>query len=361
MSVILRKRKCADGKKSLYLDIWHNNKREYEFLKIYIKRAKTPEQAETNRVSMETAERIRANRLIELQARGTKYIPKFKKNMNFIAYYEKFVSEYKNKDVRLVRSSHNHFKKFVEVKKYDKIQIRDLSHELCKEFKDYLDEHLNGETPHNYFQKFKIVIKKLYSKEKLIDDNFTEGIKNSKSEGVKKDILNIKEINILAQAHCPNENVKRAFIFSLSTGLRFVDVKALKWGNIQNNSLRIIQKKVEKSKSAELIMELNKTAKRVAGEQGKNDEVVFILPSHNACLKNLKAWVKNAGINKHITWHCARHSFAVNLLDKKVVGTDINTVSSLLGHSGIKDTMKYLHKLRERENEAVNSLPEVEF
>ena len=57
-------------------------------------------------------------------------------------------------------------------------------------------------------------------------------------------------------------------------------------------------------------------------------KLVFNLPSYESCCKSVKRWVKRADIDKHISWHCARHSFAVNILNN---GANIKTVASLLG------------------------------
>ena len=74
------------------------------------------------------------------------------------------------------------------------------------------------------------------------------------------------------------------------------------------------------------------------------------------CLKALRHWVKTTGIDKHITWHCARHSFAVNILNN---GTNIKTVASLLGHSGLSQTEKYTRAVDSLKEAAINSLPEL--
>ena len=68
--------------------------------------------------------------------------------------------------------------------------------------------------------------------------------------------------------------------------------------------------------------------------------------------------IKRAGINKHISWHCARHSFAVNILNN---GANIKTVASLLGHSGLKHTEKYTRAVDKLKSEAINSLPELKL
>ena len=91
---------------------------------------------------------------------------------------------------------------------------------------------------------------------------------------------------------------------------------------------------------------------------GNNKELIFNLPSHTMCLKSLRNWVKKAGINKHITWHCARHSFAVNILNN---GANIKVLASLLGHSSIKHTEKYTRAVDSLKEQAINTLPELKF
>lgn len=86
--------------------------------------------------------------------------------------------------------------------------------------------------------------------------------------------------------------------------------------------------------------------------------LIFDLPTYESCCKSVKRWVKRAGIDKHISWHCARHSFAVNILNN---GANIKTVASLLGHSGLKHTEKYTRAVDKLKEEAINSLPELKF
>lgn len=78
------------------------------------------------------------------------------------------------------------------------------------------------------------------------------------------------------------------------------------------------------------------------------------MPSHTACLKNLKAWTKKAEINKKITWHCARHSFATNII---FYGSDLNSASSLLGHNSFKYTQRYVRVVESLKEKAVQNLP----
>ena len=70
----------------------------------------------------------------------------------------------------------------------------------------------------------------------------------------------------------------------------------------------------------------------------------------------LQRWCMDAGINKTITFHCGRHTFAVLQLS---LGTEIYTVSKLLGHKELKTTQVYARILDEKKREAVNKIPEL--
>lgn len=356
MAVYLRKKKLSAGRQSYYLDIWHGEKRYYEFLKLYTTRARNPIEKKSNEAAKEMAENIRAKRELDLAASDHNYIPKFKRDADFLAFFQAFNDNYKNKDVRLVTGALKYFKLFLNEEGIRYLPVKSLDEQLCRDFKNYLESKVHGETISNYFKKFRSAIQATV-REKLILEDVSKNVRIVKTDGLKKDILNLDEISSLSKARCGNEQVKKAFFFSLNTGLRFCDVKALAWKNIDNEKIRFTQAKTQHTSSAaNLTIDLNQTALNMIGDRGKPDDRVFTLPSHTACLKDLKTWVKAAKIDKHITWHCARHSIAVNLLDN---GTDVKTVASLLGHSGLAHVDKYLRVIDERKKQAVNRLPEI--
>ena len=99
--------------------------------------------------------------------------------------------------------------------------------------------------------------------------------------------------------------------------------------------------------------------KHKVNEEGVQiDSKIFNLSSQSMCLRSLKYWVKRAKIQKHITWHCARHSFAVNILNN---GANIKTAASLLGHSGLQHTEKYTRAVDELKQKAIDSLPKLKI
>jgi integrase/recombinase XerD len=137
-----------------------------------------------------------------------------------------------------------------------------------------------------------------------------------------------------------------------------VDVKALTYSNIDFSMDKMI---IDQQKTGKpVVIDLNNTAKKMIGAPGDPKAFVFELPTPEGVNKTLGAWVKRAGIEKHITWHCARHSFAVNLLTSPQ-RPDIKTVSSTLGHTSLKHTEKYTRVVDELKKKAVNALPDYEF
>ena len=225
------------------------------------------------------------------------------------------------------------------------------------DYVDYLKSKSIGEGAHGYFQRFKKVLKNAVDTQ-IINRSPADGVMCKAEEGLKKDILSNAELKVLAKTACQNDNIKRAFIFSCCTGLRFCDIKTLTFSNIDFSTGRMT---VDQQKTGKLVrVDLNTTATKLIGEPGNPNDLIFELPTFEGCVKTVKAWVKRAGINKHITWHCARHSFAVNLLTSKQ-RPDIKTVSSTLGHTTLRYTEKYTRVVDELKKKAVNALPDYDL
>jgi integrase/recombinase XerD len=362
----------------------HN--RSIEFLNLHIvKYPQTKEEREKNNEVLQLAEKIRAKREEAFNNLAEGFTVPSKKKINFVDYYQSFLNNYKNRDIRLVKYSLKHFEGYIRQIKGNEpppdkttgngsktaketkpkrifILPSEITEDFVKGFVSYLQEHLNGETPYNYFTKFKRVCKEA-TKEGIFPTNPAEDIIIRRPGGVKKEILSFKEIQSLAGAYCGNEEIKQAFLFCLNTGLRFVDVKGLKWKHIdfENRVLKKLQTKIKHTAvNPYVYIDLNNNALSILKhrEKGKPNDLIFTLPTLTGSLKTVKKWAARAGIEKNITWHSARHSFATNLL---MSNTDIKTVSELLGHSGLKHTEKYTHLVSKLKRKAVDSLPEIEL
>ena len=208
---------------------------------------------------------------------------------------------------------------------------------------------MNGESPNSYFRRFKKLLKQA-QRDKIVKGEPAKDITIKVNKNAfTKDVLTIEDLQNLNNTHCNNDQIKRAFLFSAMTGLRFVDVKQIKWKNIDKGSMKIKQGKTE----IENTVNLNKTALNLIGSPDEPEKRIFILPSFEYCMRILKEWKNTAGINKHVTWHVARHSFATNLL---IAGTDIKTTAGLLGHADLNHVNRYVRLVEQLKEEAVNNI-----
>lgn len=241
-----------------------------------------------------------------------------------------------------------------------------VTHKFVVDFVRFLQENGNGEGPVSVFRRFKAVVSSAM-KDGYFSRNPCEGVRiycgSSKSP---KDILSPEEIRKLISTHYQGENreVQKAFVFSLFTGIRWCDIKELKQGDIDrgNGLLRFNQKKVmgRSSRCSVVIPLVNDLMQWIGVSDGKrgSDAPLFDIGSYVSCNHSLKRWVKEAGITKKISWHCARHSFTVNLINN---GVNIKTVAELMGHSSIRMTERYLQVADIQKRLAIDSLDYIDL
>lgn len=294
---------------------------------------------------------------IEQQAIGSAFIPGHKFKANFLEYYKEYVKLNTRKGNRHLANSLAQFKLFI---KGDFIAPVDITENFCKRFRQFLLDKYTGETPGNYYARFKWVVNAAKS-DGYFHNNPTEKV-NSKSNPSNKlkEILEVEDYLSLLKTPCLNEEVKAAFIFSCYTGLRWVDVKKLEWKDIKGNVLntRIIQAKTGEP----ITLTLHPIAKAILEKQQAKLQViniqnpkVFSLPSADGANKILGQWVKSAKIEKCVTWSCARLSFSILLQDKNV---DDATVAYLMGHTTTEQVRKTYKRHRPKnQTETISQLP----
>lgn len=358
MGVHLRERKNQDGSTTLYMDIYHNGRRYYEFLDhLKLKLPKNPIEREENRTKKDTAKQIATKKSLELQSREHDIVPRFMNKADFPSYYLSYIDKYTNKDKKVIRSSLFKFNEFLKESNIKHLPISEVTEGLVEGFKKHLIANLNGESPANYFKKFKMVLKQA-TKEKLFYIDPSAGIKiKANQTTIEKEILTMEEIAKLRQTPITSQKVANGFIFCCFTGLRWVDLINLKWENIDIDRKKLSFKQ---SKTNEKVnMDLHERAMQMLPERpqrARESDFIFHLPSHTAALKSLRSWTKKAGIKKKITWHCARHSFATNLL---YFGTDAMIVGKLIGHRSLNYIQRYVRVSDEMKLKAINNLPSV--
>ena len=176
--------------------------------------------------------------------------------------------------------------------------------------------------------------------------------KNTPGERV---YLTADELRKLINATCINNEVRNAFLFSCMCGLRWSDINALKWGDIKRDgdNWKI---EIRMVKTRELLyLPLSDEAKNFlpARDEKADSDFIFTLPTLWWAEKNIADWLKDSKINKHVTFHCGRHTFATLMLTQ---GADLYTTSKLLGHTDVKTTQIYAKIVDAKKAEAVNLL-----
>ncbi|HET8735632.1 MAG TPA: site-specific integrase [Pricia sp.] len=290
---------------------------------------------------------------MELLSDETGHIPKHLKKLNFFIFAENYIKNYRNKDVRIIASSVEKFKLAID---NPRLTISAITPQLMERYKDFLihDAGLTGETAHNYFTRFKKILKAA-KMEGYLKEMPTADIRFSnpnKDDTLKKQVLDTEELQKLASTRCGNQEIKKAFLFACYTSLGLAEIRQLKWKNI--NKGRLI---THRNKTGELINNrLNRTALAILGRLQKSEDYVFDVQSlsDNGANKAIRYWVKRAKINKHITFYCARHTFACQLLSN---GANLKTVADAMGHSSTKSTLKYLNYVQRLQDEAIDNLP----
>ena len=214
-----------------------------------------------------------------------------------------------------------------------------------------------GTVSHNtaatYYSIFKAGLKQAFIDGYLTVD-ISAKIKGIQDQESRREHLSVEELNILAETPCDRSILKRAALFSALTGVRHCDIQKLKWKEIQVVGEQVrLNFTQQKTKGVEY-MPISEQAYQLCGEPGKPEQLVFDdLPDPSWISGPLKRWIKSAGITRNITFHCFRHTYATLQL---AGGTDIYTVSKMLGHTNVKTTQIYAKVVDEKKQKATKAI-----
>ena len=262
--------------------------------------------------------------------------------------------------------------KHIEAYSPNHITLNDVDVKFIKGFKKYLDtvavtksqKKLSQNTKHTYFNKFKACLNAAFE-EGYLKENYIKKVKGFSMGESKREYLTADELQKLASTTCPLPILKRAFLFSALTGIRWSDVNKMKWSEVRDEGMdsentpifRIVFQQ-KKTDGVEYLY-ISKQARDFLGERRGKDDRVFKGLRYSAHMNmQLLRWCMHAGINKHITFHSARHTNAVLLLEN---GADIYTVSKRLGHREIRTTAIYAKIIDKKMKEAANLIPNLDL
>ena len=343
--------------------------RKKEALSLHlIANPRTPVERQQNKETLALAKKIQFERSQELLEDKEGYRLKKKDAVNLLDYFEQFAQTANVADRLVLVGALNNFKNFLG-NKYPQyanwIEAKNLTKEMMQKFVEYLIENHKGQGAETYYKRFKRMINYAVEHE-VIAKSPCKGVTTPQRDDIlEKDILSRDEVIKMFETHYKGENpeIRRAFAMTCLSGIRHCDIIRLTYSEVDyaNKMLKFRQNKtVKHSSSSGVTTPLTPTLLNIIGKKAEDakDDYIFHLPSMTMCQKALKRWTKKAGIDKHITWHCGRHSFGTQLLNE---GANIKVVSNLLGHSSLRFTEKYVRAVDEEKKKAISSLPSIEL
>lgn len=359
--VTVRKRPISNGQTSLYLDFYPAirnpktgklSRREYLGLYIYTNPTDGFQQ-EYNKSMIQKAEIIKCRRTEAIINEEYGFLDKSKSKESFLDYFKKCMVER--------GSTQNWSTTFTHFKNYTNGECRfcDLTVPFCQGFLDYLmsdacshnGKNMMATTANNNLVKLKCVLSTAFE-DGLLRENIAKKLVRVKAHGNKRNFLTKEELVKLSQTPCNSDVLRRAGLFSCLTGLRLSDCIRLRWENIVKLAdggwaMDIITKKT----STAAILPISDEALQLCGDRSEGIVFKGLTPGLVAC--HLKSWIAAAGITKHITFHCFRHTFATLQL---AGGTDLYTVSKLMTHSNIATTQIYAEVIDELKRDAAGRI-----
>lgn len=361
--VRIRFKKLANGSVSVYLAINVNGRRTYDYLKLYL----VPETDQTaklqNRQTMEAVYAIKAQRILQI-TNGAAGIKKDLRNKMRLVdwlkiYQDRQVNKGKRGAKRWVRTMIFVIEgydggKDATLADIDLQWLTDFMIYLMNDYVTYKKTKLTNGTVDNYLRCLKAAFN-VAVEEGIMPTNPMLALDRSHLKGTtyEREFLSVEEVKKLIDTPCRRPDIKGAFLFSCFCGLRISDVRSLQWKHVVTAGGKMYLKITQFKTRRPLSIPLSRQALRWMPERGNAEEDEYIFPPLSKNMTVLDDWAKEAGINKHVTFHVSRHTFATMEL---TMGADIYTTSKLLGHTSVATTQIYAKVINSKKEEAVSLL-----
>ena len=367
--VRIREKRLNDGNVSLYLDMYYMGARKKEGLKLYLVPEVNAAAKLQNRNTLKLAEQIKAERILDIQQHGLVNWENVKKGrMTLAAWVEKYTKDENGLTPASMRSKRNAQARVEQYLLYigkPNLALKEVDKDFCKGFIAFLKtctfnngKKTLGSTTCRIFMNRLAAALNMAVREGLIDNNpfkLLDAKEKPQKKSAMREFLTIEELRTLIATPCRYEIVKKAFLFSCFTGLRYSDMMALKWNEIHkaaDGKTLYIEHEQVKTKNM-VTIPLSNEALKWMPRKSKGDERVFhqLRITSTTVEVVLGEWMQEAGIQKHITYHCSRHTAATLLL---TLGADLYTVSKILGHRSIRMTEVYAKIVDKKKIETMN-------
>ena len=361
--VRLREKELANGVRSLYLDIYVNGRRSYEFLKLYLIPETNPQAKVQNENTMRAANTIKLNRILEItnNKAGLKNTSIRAKTLlkDWMETFRQAQEQKGVKDQKLIHNTVHALTAYninVAMRDVNRDYIIGLTNFLRNDYRSPRGKKLKDYSVINYLGCLRNALN-MAVREDVIAENPI--MKLSAQDKVKapesqREFLTIEEVQQLEATDSPYPHIKQAFLFACYTGLRCSDVRSITWGKIvkdgEKHRLHTVMFKTKRP----FYIPLSKRAMQWMPERGDktDDDLIFEnIPVQVNTKLYLQPWLDKAGITKPITFHCSRHTFGTMML---TLGADIYTTSKLMGHTKVEVTQIYAKIINKKKDDAVS-------
>lgn len=377
MKIVLNKRKLKDGRISLSIEYYRGSEiseegkrrhlRSFENLDTYLfSNPVNPSEKKHNKQGLEFAENILSIRKAEFVQGKFDLKNTTKSKRTFLNYFAEKTEEKQQQDSSNNFgnwfSTHQHLKKVIS----KNLTFDEIDENLVKKVRNYFDNvartksdlPLSQNSKYSYFNKFKAALRNAFD-DGYLTINYASKIKSFEQAESQREYLTFNELQSLAKAECKYPILKKAFLFSCLSGLRWSDINTLIWSEVRDEGeFTKINFRQEKTDGVEYLY-ISQQARELLGErQDPQDRVFRGLKYGMTYNTEIIRWCNRAAVPKHITFHSARHTNAVLLLEN---GADIYTVSKRLGHREIRTTAIYAKIVDSKMKEAAEMIPELKI
>ena len=375
----LRMKPLKNGGQSLYLDIYFNGVRRYEFLHLYLIPEVGKADKGTNKNTLQLAEAIRAKRIVELQNNKHGFNTFERMNADFYEYLLRTAKQAQKHGKTNVRQANGLRDKMKLFCPRPTLPFSMIDKQFIIGFLNFMHTHkafgvrkypmksktcvLSGNTIYRYYSLLAATLRRAV-RDEIIPSNPIDKMPREflpKAEKSERVFLTEDELRRLyATKTKMSKHSRTIFLFGCATGLRHSDIDTLEWRHITIGDDGVYTLKKKQIKTGVVVeFPMSKAAIALLPKRPKNGSgYVFGKEKIGTTINStLKTWARKAGIDKNISFHTSRHTFATLALSK---GIDLYTVSKLLGHTSIEQTQVYAKVLDETKRTAADMMPTFE-
>lgn len=377
MKISLNKRKLKDGRISLSIEYYRGSEvnsegkrrhlRSFENLDTYLfSEPKTPAEKKHNKEGLSFAESVLAIKKAEYVQGKFDLKNTTKSKRTFLAFFSELTDEKMKQD-----SSNNYGNWFSTLQHLKKIvspsfTFDEVDENFIKRVKNYFEKEaltksdlpLSQNSKYSYFNKFKASLRRAFD-DGYLTINYASKVKSFEQAESQREYLTFDELQSLAKSECKYPVLKRAFLFSCLSGLRWSDINTLTWSEVRDEGdFSKVNFRQEKTDGVEYLY-ISAQARELLGKREDPQDRVFRGLKYGMTYNiEIVRWCNRSGVAKHITFHSARHTNAVLLLEN---GADIYTVSKRLGHRELRTTQIYAKIVDNKMKEAAEMIPELKI